>query len=43
MRLCCQGYLCFRSEMSSSDVMPLAEVEAFYTGTPLCSGDMGEI
>ena len=42
MRLCFQGYLCFRSEMSSSDVMPLADVEAFYTGTPLCSGDMGE-
>ena len=42
-RLCFQGYLCFRSEMSSSDVMPLAEVEAFYTGTPLCRGDLGEI
>ena len=31
-----QGYLCFRSGMTagrSSEVMPLAEVEAFYTGS----------
>ena len=31
-----QGFLCFRSGMrGSSKVMPLAEVDAFYTGSSL--------
>ena len=33
-----QGYLCFKSGMTAgapSEVMPLAEIDAFYTGSSL--------